>query len=47
MNEELYNYLKKEFQSNNIPKYWKYFNDWIQNLTENQIYYYKELWYKS
>ena len=46
MNELLYFYLKEEFRQNNVPKYQKYFDIWINNLTENQINYYNKLWLK-
>ena len=29
---------------NNLPKYYKYFDEWISNLTDVQIQYYKILW---
>ena len=37
----LKNYLNKEFTWNTIKKYYKYFEDWYENLTESQIEYYK------
>ena len=40
MTEELRQYLWTEFKFNNLPKYYKYFDTWIENLTENQILYY-------
>lgn len=47
MTEELKKYLRIEFNKNNLPKYQKYFNIWVDNLTINQINYYKQLWLKS
>ena len=46
MSDRLYIYLKFEWEKNNLPKYKKYFDNWINNLTENQIYYYNTLWFK-
>ena len=46
MNELLYLYLNEEFRQNNVPKYQKYFDIWVNNLTENQINYYNKLWLK-
>ena len=40
MAEEVKQYLWTEFKFNNHPKYYKYFDTWIENLTENQILYY-------
>ena len=47
MTDELYQYLKNEWKLNNSPKYLKYFDDWVVNLTDNQIYYYNILWLKK
>lgn len=43
MNEDLKIYLWNEFKFNVAPKYrntTKYFDEWIKNLTENQILYF-------
>lgn len=40
MTEEVKQYLWTEFKFNNLPKYYKYFDNWLENLTENQILYY-------
>lgn len=40
MTEELKTYLWNEFKFNNLPKYYKYFDEWINNLTENQKQFY-------
>lgn len=40
MTEEVKQHLWTEFKFNNHPKYYKYFDTWIENLTENQILYY-------
>ena len=37
MTEELYNWLEKEFNINNHKKYRKYFKEWVDNLTNDQI----------
>jgi hypothetical protein len=39
-----YIYLREEWKQNNITKYQKYFDEWINNLTETQLYYYNYLW---
>lgn len=36
----LKDYLWDEFKRSNHPKYYKYFEVWFSNLTENQILYY-------
>lgn len=46
MNDVLYQYLKNEWRDKNLPKYQKYFEVWICNLTEIQIFYYNKLWLK-
>ena len=46
MDDVLYQYLKIEWEKNNLPKYQKYFDEWINNLTTIQIYYYNKLWLK-
>jgi hypothetical protein len=32
-------YLNREFKFSTIPKYYKYFEEWFKNLTENQMVY--------
>jgi hypothetical protein len=34
-------YLRREFTYNTIPKYYKYFEEWFDNLTEEQKLYYE------
>lgn len=34
-------YLYKEFIYNTIPKYYKYFDEWFNNLTDNQKIYFE------
>ncbi len=38
MNNILKEWLRVEFYKSNIPKYQKYFYEWVNNITENQIY---------
>lgn len=33
-------YLWNEFKYNVLPKYYKYFDEWFNNLTETQILYF-------
>lgn len=37
MNKSLYNYLEQMFYRDNHPKYRKYFKEWVDNLTPEQI----------
>ena len=46
MDDVLYRYLEEQWKLNNIPRYYRYFDEWVNSLTENQIYYYKLLWLK-
>ena len=57
VSEELYTKLKEEFYKCNHPKYRKYFEEWVSNLTIEQmlwwgimhwhIYPFKEEWDES
>jgi len=38
MNDILYQYLKEEWKRHNLPKYQKYFEGWVSNLTDTQMY---------
>lgn len=38
--EQLKQYLWIEFSHSTIPKYYKYFEEWFSNLTDNQILFY-------
>ena len=38
--EKIKEYLWGEFKFNNMPKYYHYFDEWFNNLTENQLLYY-------
>ena len=40
LSENVKKYLWEEFRRNNIPKFYKYFDEWIENLTEGQIMFY-------
>lgn len=44
MTQELHYYLQKEWMKNNHPKYHKYFDEWVVNITPNQIHYFTYLW---
>ena len=35
-------YLEWRFRTNNIPKYLKYMEEWISNLTPEQINYFRK-----
>ena len=37
MPKELLNWLEHEFFKSNHPKYHKYFQEWIANVTQDQI----------
>lgn len=37
MTEELKTWLELQFYKSNIPKYHKYFNEWLLNVNDNQI----------
>lgn len=39
--KQLKSYLWQQWAENNMPKYYKYFEAWFSNLTENQIEYFK------
>lgn len=40
--DELYKYLKEWWRNNNHVKYQKYFDEWFENLTDNQIDYFRK-----
>lgn len=40
MTPVLKSYLWQEFSKNNLPKYYQYFEQWISNLTNEQIVYF-------
>ena len=42
MNEELKMWLHERWRIDNHAKYQQYFEPWYNNLTESQIYYFKE-----
>lgn len=42
MEKELEIYLRWRFRVNNHNKYQQYVNDWIYNVTETQLQYFKE-----
>ena len=37
MNKVLYEWLKSEWKLSNHVKYQKYFEEWVKNLTDDQI----------
>ena len=39
MENKLKEYIWQDFRKNNITKYYKYFDEWYNNLTDNQKYY--------
>ncbi len=39
MEDKLKEYIWQDFRRSNIPKYYKYFDEWYNNLTDNQKYY--------
>lgn len=42
MTEILYNYLRERFYKNNHDKYRKYFDEWVNCITETQIDYFEK-----
>ena len=40
MTEQLYTYLQLRFYRENHIKYHKHFEEWVQNITNNQIHYF-------
>ena len=42
MSEQLYTYLELRFYKENHIKYHMYFNEWISNVSDNQIYYFNK-----
>lgn len=42
MTKEMYTYLQQRFYSNNHVKYRKYFEEWVQNVTEVQLMYFEK-----
>ena len=41
INETLFSYLRERFYKNNHAKYRKYFDEWINNVTKSQLYYFE------
>lgn len=37
MEDKLYEWLKLRWKYDNLPKYQKYFEGWVKNLTNSQI----------
>lgn len=42
MTKEMHNYLQQRFYRNNHPKYHKYFEEWVQNVTDTQLMYFAQ-----
>lgn len=42
MTTEMYTYLQQRFYKNNHNKYSKYFEEWVQNVTETQLMYFEK-----
>lgn len=40
--KEMYAYLQQRFYRNNHAKYRKYFEEWVQNVTEEQLMYFEK-----
>lgn len=43
MEEDLYKWLEKQWLLSNNRKYHKYFKEWIDNITENQIFHFNRM----
>lgn len=41
ISKDLWEYLEQRFRRNNHSKYLKYFDEWISNISENQIHYFE------
>lgn len=41
MSKDLWEYLEQRFKRNNHPKYLKYFDEWVNNISETQIHYFE------
>jgi len=42
INTILFDYLRERFYRNNHAKYRKYFDEWVSNITENQLFYFEK-----
>ena len=40
--KSLKEYIRRDFYRSNIDKYRKYFDDWYNNLTDTQLYFWKK-----
>ena len=43
MTEELYQHLEKEWKYRNHKKYHRYFEEWVSNISESQIYHFDKM----
>jgi hypothetical protein len=42
MKKDIYTYLQYEWRMRNHVKYQHYFETWFENITDNQIYYFRK-----
>lgn len=42
INMVLFDYLRERFYKNNHVKYRKYFDEWLSNITEIQLFYFEK-----
>lgn len=40
--KSLKEYIRRDFYNSNIDKYRKYFDDWYNNLTDTQLYFWNK-----
>ena len=40
MKQQIKSYLQQRFKFDNLPKYQKYFDEWFENLTQEQIHFF-------
>lgn len=45
ISSQLKEFLWNEWRINNLPKYYSLFDEWLENITGIQIYYYEHLWF--
>lgn len=42
MNRVLRTYLEVRWRKDNHPKYWRYFDEWVNNITDIQLMYFEK-----
>lgn len=47
LNQSIYTYLEVRYYQDNHAKYHKYFEEWVKNVTDNQLYYFNKDMNKS